>query len=193
MVLVIYSVRSGISDSSMPLENSKQTSIFSGNRRERNKSGMTALEPTGLRLYTKERHCDELRIQFHADAEMFDARFLSNSLYIYIHITYTYKYIWIRDVYSVTGNYHFKRYLRPLPYSLSVACRVGRQLTLYYPPELTDRQNQTLQKGKRKRKEAPDRDRQVSVPPVSLSVQVVERGVDSVTAIERVKNGNSGK
>ena len=87
----------------------------------------------------------------------------------------------------VTGNFHFERYLRPLTYSLSVACRVGRQLTLYYPPELTNRQNQTLQKGKRKRKEAPDRDRQVSVPPVSLSVQVVERGVDSVAAIERVK------
>ena len=45
----------------------------------------------------------------------------------------------------------------------------------------------TLQIGKRKRKEAPDRDRQVPVTPVSLSVQVVERGVDSVAAIERVK------
>ena len=94
---------------------------------------------------------------------------------------------------TVTGNFHFERYLRPLTYSLSVACRVGRQLTLYYPPELTNRQNQTLQKGKRKWYEAPDRDRQVSVPPVSLSVQVVERWVDSLTAIERVKNGNSDK
>ena len=58
---------------------------------------------------------------------------------------------------------------------------------------LANRQNQTLQIVKRKRKEAPDRDRQVSVPPVSLSVQVVERGVDSVAAIERVKNVNSDK
>ena len=93
----------------------------------------------------------------------------------------------------VTGNFHFERYLRSLTYSLSDACRVGRQLTLYCPPELTNRLNQTLQKGKRKRKEAPDRDSQVSVPPVSLSVQVVERGVDSVAAIERVKNVNSDK
>ena len=83
---------------------------------------------------------------------------------------------------AVTGNFHFERYLRPLTYSLSVACRVGRQLTLYYPPELTNRQNRTLQKGKRKRKEAPDRHRQVSVPPVSLSVYVAKRGVDSVAA-----------
>ena len=96
-------------------------------------------------------------------------------------------------IYVVTGNFHFERYLRPLTYSLSVACRVGRQLTLYCPSELRNRQHQTLQKGKRKRKEAPDKDRQVSVPPVSLSVQVVERAVNSVTAIERVKNGNSNK
>ena len=93
----------------------------------------------------------------------------------------------------VTGNFHFKRYLRPLTYSLSVGGRLGRQLTLYYPPELTNRQKPNLTKGKRKRKEAPDRDRQVSVPSVSLSVQGVERGVDSVSAIERVKNGNSDK
>ena len=71
----------------------------------------------------------------------------------------------------VPRNFHFERYLWSFTYSLSVACRVGRQLTLYYPPEFTNRQNQTLQKRKRKRKDAPDGDRQVSVPPVSLPMQ----------------------
>ena len=94
---------------------------------------------------------------------------------------------------SCNGKLSFRTLPSASHLSLSVACRVGRQLTSYYLPELTNRQNQTLQKGIRKRKKAPDRDRQVSVPPVSLSVQVVERGVDSVTAIERVKNGNSDK
>ena len=43
----------------------------------------------------------------------------------------------------------------PLTYSVSVAWRVRCQLTLYYPPQLTNRQKSNLTKGKRNGKKLP--------------------------------------
>ena len=59
------------------------------------------------------------------------------------------------QVYYVTEIFYVERYLRPLAYSLSVAYRVGRQLTIYYPPELTNWQKSNLTKGKRNGKKLP--------------------------------------